>query len=64
MSGFGEMHVRRGGYIGVAPLPGGLANACVVTADRRGRWPGPRRCWRTRSAATRCSPTASREPGG
>ena len=27
----GEMHVRRGGYIGVAPLPGGLANVCVVT---------------------------------
>jgi flavin-dependent dehydrogenase len=31
----GEMHVRRGRYIGVAPLPGGLVNACVVTADRR-----------------------------
>jgi geranylgeranyl reductase family protein len=30
----GEMHVRRGRYIGVAPLPGGLTNACVVTADR------------------------------
>ena len=26
----GEMHVRRGHYIGVAPLPGGLTNACVV----------------------------------
>jgi menaquinone-9 beta-reductase len=26
----GEMHVRRDGYIGVAPLPGGLANVCVV----------------------------------
>ena len=35
MQPFGEMHVRRGRYIGVAPLPGGLANACVVTADRR-----------------------------
>ena len=35
MSPFGEMHVRRGRYIGVAPLPGGLANACVVTADLR-----------------------------
>jgi flavin-dependent dehydrogenase len=32
----GEMHIRRERYIGVAPLPGGLANACVVTADRRG----------------------------
>jgi menaquinone-9 beta-reductase len=31
---FGEMHVRRGCYVGVAPLVGGLANACVVTADR------------------------------
>jgi menaquinone-9 beta-reductase len=30
----GEMHVRVGHYIGVAPLPGGLANACVVTANR------------------------------
>ena len=32
---YGEMHVRRGRYIGVAPLPGGFTNACVVTADRR-----------------------------
>ena len=31
----GEMHIRRGRYVGVAPLPGGLTNACVVTADRR-----------------------------
>jgi flavin-dependent dehydrogenase len=30
----GEMHVRRDCYIGVAPLPHGIANACVVTADR------------------------------
>jgi len=47
---FGEMHVRRGHYIGVAPVPGGLTNACVVvphpssggrfgaTGDR-GEWP-------------------------
>lgn len=26
----GEMHLRFGHYIGVAPLPGGLANACLV----------------------------------
>ena len=26
----GEMHVRRNGYVGVAPLPGGLTNVCVV----------------------------------
>ncbi|HEY7500659.1 MAG TPA: geranylgeranyl reductase family protein [Vicinamibacterales bacterium] len=32
--GFGEMHVRRGRYIGIAPMPDGLTNACVVTADR------------------------------
>lgn len=30
----GEMHIRGGHYIGIAPLPGGLANACIVTADR------------------------------
>jgi flavin-dependent dehydrogenase len=35
MGHFGEMHVRRSRYIGVAPLPDGLANACVVTADLR-----------------------------
>ena len=33
LSTLGEMHGRRGRYIGVAPLPGALANACVVTAD-------------------------------
>lgn len=26
----GEMHVRRGYYLGVAPVPDGLANACLV----------------------------------
>jgi menaquinone-9 beta-reductase len=26
----GEMHVRRNGYVGVAPVPGGLTNVCVV----------------------------------
>ena len=30
LSSFGEMHIRRGHYIGIAPLPGGLANLCVV----------------------------------
>jgi flavin-dependent dehydrogenase len=29
----GEMHIRRNGYIGLSPLPGGLVNVCVVTAD-------------------------------
>ncbi|MCU1382147.1 MAG: hypothetical protein JWL71_844 [Acidobacteria bacterium] len=28
--GFGEMHVRRGHYIGIAPLRGGLTNVCLV----------------------------------
>ncbi len=32
----GEMHVRPGGYVGVAPSPGGLANVCLVTASRAG----------------------------
>jgi flavin-dependent dehydrogenase len=35
LSARGEMHVRPGRYIGVAPLPGGITNVCVVTADRR-----------------------------
>src|SRR5262249_43453746 len=26
----GEMHVRKNCYIGVAPVPGGLTNACLV----------------------------------
>lgn len=30
LTSFGEMHVRPGGYIGVAPVPGGRANVCVV----------------------------------
>jgi len=38
MTTFGEMHVRHGHYLGVAPLPGGITNACVVTPD-----PGRRR---------------------
>ena len=34
----GEMHIRRGHYIGVAPMPGKLANACLVVPQRsRGR---------------------------
>jgi flavin-dependent dehydrogenase len=30
LSSHGEMHIRADGYIGIAPLPGGLANVCVV----------------------------------
>jgi flavin-dependent dehydrogenase len=30
----GEMHIRENRYLGVAPLPDGITNACVVTAAR------------------------------
>jgi flavin-dependent dehydrogenase len=30
VTAFGEMHIRPDGYIGIAPVPGGLANVCVV----------------------------------
>ncbi len=30
LSALGEMHIRRGHYIGIAPLPDGLANLCLV----------------------------------
>src|SRR4051812_32190052 len=39
MGTFGEMHVRRGRYIGVAPLPDGLANACAVAPGIPGGTP-------------------------
>jgi flavin-dependent dehydrogenase len=35
LAGFGEMHVRPGGYIGVADIPGGLTNVCLVVASPR-----------------------------
>ena len=34
MSECGEMHIRRGSYIGVAPLPNGLTNVCLVKPAR------------------------------
>ena len=37
MSDAGEMHVRSGHYIGVAPMPSGLANACLVLPQRSRR---------------------------
>ena len=37
LSDVGEMHVRRGHYIGVAPVPDGLANACLVVPEARAR---------------------------
>ena len=36
LSSLGEMHVRRGRYIGVAPIPGGLANVCLVKPSMAG----------------------------
>jgi flavin-dependent dehydrogenase len=33
----GEMHIRRGRYIGVAPVPGNLANVCVVFPELAAR---------------------------
>jgi flavin-dependent dehydrogenase len=38
----GEMHVRPGYYLGVAPLPGGLANAILVLPLRAARQAGGR----------------------
>jgi flavin-dependent dehydrogenase len=34
MTSFGEMHVRGGGYVGVAPIGDGLVNVCAVTGRR------------------------------
>jgi len=36
LSSRGEMHIRRHHYLGIAPVPGGVANVCLVTADHRG----------------------------
>jgi flavin-dependent dehydrogenase len=36
LSDAGEMHVRRGHYIGVAPLSDGIANACLVVPHATG----------------------------
>ena len=36
---FGEMHVRAGHYIGIAPVPGGLTNVCLVMPWRTGDAP-------------------------
>ena len=40
VGGVGEMHVRAGHYIGVAPASGDRANVCLVTASR-GHCPDP-----------------------
>lgn len=34
---FGEMHVRAGSYLGIAPVPGGLSNVCLVVPYDRAK---------------------------
>ncbi|HVG84956.1 MAG TPA: NAD(P)/FAD-dependent oxidoreductase [Vicinamibacterales bacterium] len=43
LSALGEMHVRDGHYLGVAPTADGRANACLVQPRTRGTaaWPAP-----------------------
>ncbi|HVH27608.1 MAG TPA: FAD-dependent monooxygenase [Vicinamibacterales bacterium] len=36
----GEMHLRRGGYIGISPIPGGLTNVCLVISRDTPAGPG------------------------
>jgi flavin-dependent dehydrogenase len=36
MSAWGEMHIRCGRYIGVAPVPGNIANVCLVQPSGAG----------------------------
>jgi len=42
LSARGEMHIRAGGYLGIAPLPNGLANVCLVRMLARQREHGRR----------------------
>src|SRR3954470_6220322 len=35
VTSFGEMHVRRGRYVGIAPVPSGLTNLCVVVGRQQ-----------------------------
>ena len=64
MSGYGEMHVRPQAATSASPrCPMDWPTPVSSPRTVRPR-PGPRRCWKTRSAATRCSLAGSREPGG
>lgn len=56
MSALGEMHVRRGRYIGVAPVPGGRANACLVLPEAAAR-----RAWAEPAAMLRRAIDADRD---
>lgn len=53
LTSMGEMHVRRGHYLGVSPTPDGRANACLVREFRPGdgAWPMPERLLREAIAA-------------
>jgi flavin-dependent dehydrogenase len=53
LTSFGEMHVRDGHYLGVAPTVDGRANACLVQAHTRGdgAWHAPGDLLRARLAA-------------
>lgn len=42
LAGYGEMHIRGTHYLGVAPLPGGIANVCYVSRPNRA-FAGPAR---------------------
>jgi flavin-dependent dehydrogenase len=55
LSSLGEMHVRVGRYIGIAPLAGGLANVCLVqgAAPAAGAWRDPGAVLRRALAADR-----------
>jgi flavin-dependent dehydrogenase len=55
LTGVGEMHVRRNHYIGVAPMPNGMANACVVIPYAAGQdgW---------RDAAAQLTMSLARDP--
>jgi len=43
LTSFGEMHVRRGRYVGVAPVPSGCANVCLVAPAQALRTSGSTR---------------------
>ncbi|MGH9173449.1 MAG: FAD-dependent monooxygenase [Vicinamibacterales bacterium] len=49
----GEMHIRRGHYFGVAPMPGGLANGCLVVPYESGGG-----AWRDPAQALKAALTA------
>ena len=52
MSTLGEMHIRSGRYVGVAPLDGGLTNACLVASSSTiGRSRDPEACTSARHPA-------------